>query len=245
MRTERRGSPALVAALLSSLAFAAAGASAQAGPPLHPDFDTRYSIPAGTDLKTLVGKPALIDMRVESFKDPSSGESRLGGAGDAHVVVPAPFATIDRLLSDIEGQTRIFPRLKRSVVLSRNGNALVAEQEVGISFLGLFFGSRMRQEIVRDELPGGAVGWRGRLLESLDQGMYRSSGSWYYLPVQIAGREMTYFRLYSSPGVRKPFPGMAGLVKTFTPPELIDMLRGLQKAAAAAAALEGATLAAR
>jgi hypothetical protein len=216
-----RISPAAVALALILLS-PAAGAQTAASPasPDYPGFDLRYGIPAGTDLASLVARPALISMRVDPFSDPQTGERRLRGYGDAHGVFDIPFGALLELLEDNAGALSYSPRLLGARLEERSGRRLILSQDVGISFLGIRVGYRFRSEQLRDDFSATETGYRLRLIESLDGNLFEAYSSVYAKEVLVGGRRLVYIRVYSRPGLRKPGLGMELIVKSFTPGEL-------------------------
>lgn len=228
------------AALLAMAALLIAGAlpllaqdesQAAAAPDPYPGFRARYGIPEGTDLAALVSKPTLIGMTVNSFRDPATGERRMSGFGEAHAVYDVPLQAVLAVLTDYPGQKQYSPRLLEVKVEYQDAQRAVVYQDIGIVFLGIKFGSRVRSEIIVDDLGPGEVGIRARLLESLDHNLFESFSSWYLKEVQVDGKTMLYLRTFTSPGLRNPFIGVASVVKSFTPPELRGQLAGTVKEA--------------
>jgi hypothetical protein len=197
----------------------------------YPDFDVRYGIPAGTDLAALVNKPTLIDMQVKTFHDPATGEPRLSGFGEAEAVYDAPLQAVLDVLNDYPGQKVYSPRLLDVKVEYQDPHRAVVYQDIGIYFLGIKFGSRVRSEIIDDDLGPGEVGIRARLLESLDHNLFDSFSSWYLKEVEVDGKTMLYLRNFTSPGLRKPFIGIGAILKIFTPPELTGQIENTVKEA--------------
>ncbi|MGO8694882.1 MAG: hypothetical protein ACLQMF_14565 [Rectinemataceae bacterium] len=196
-----------------------------------PDFDVRYGVPSGADLKALIGKPTLIDMQVKTFHDPASGELRLSGFGEAEGVYDVPLQAVLDVLTDYPGQKVYSPRLLDVKVEYQDQHRAVVYQDIGINFFGIKFGSRVRSEIIVDELGPDEVGIRARLLESVDHNLFDSFSSWYLKEVEVDGKEMLYLRNFTSPGLRKPFIGIAGILKIFTPPELKGQIESTVKEA--------------
>jgi hypothetical protein len=170
-------------------------------------------------------------MTAEKYKDPASGESRIVGYGDAAGVYDVPLSAVLSVLDDPVGASSYSPRLLESRLELRDGSRLVIFQFVGFSFLGIKLGYRFRAEQVRDDLSKGEVGYRVRLLESLDGTFFEAYTSWYAKQVMVDGREMVFLRTYTRPGLRKPALGMEGILKTFTPPELKGTLNRVVKEA--------------
>ncbi len=197
----------------------------------YPGFDVRYGIPAGTDLTALVNKPTLIDMQVKTFNDPATGESRLSGFGEAEAVYDVPLQAVLDVLTDYPGQKAYSPRLLDVKVEYQDPHRAVVYQDIGIYFLGFKFGSRVRSEILVDDLGPGEVGIRARLLESLDHNLFDSFSSWYLKEVDVDGKTMLYLRNFTSPGLRKPFFGIGAILKIFTPPELTGQIENTVKEA--------------
>jgi len=210
---------------------AAPAASAPAAGTLPAAFDPRYGIAPGADLASLVDKPTLVSMQVRQWKDPATGEGRLAGYGDAHAVYEVPLAAVAATLGDYLGRKAYSPRIREMRIESVEGPSTLLYEDIGIVFLGVKVGYLTRSEIVRDELPGGAVGFRARLVESLDGKLFSATSSWYLEEVEVGGRRMTYLRAYSNPGIRSPGLGMGSILKAFTPSELATMLEQTVRAA--------------
>jgi len=210
----------LLIAFIISEPIVAAPVPAPANTVGYPGFDLRYGIPTGTNLADLVEKPRLIAMEVINFQDPTSGENRLNGFGEGHGVYRVPIAAMAEVLDNYLAQKSYSPRLLDVRVDLIEGNRTIIYQDIGIVFLGLKVGYRIRSEIFRDELSKGALGFRARLIESPDGNLFEAFSSWYLEEVEVGGELMTYARTFTRPGLRKPFLGMAAIVKNFTPGEL-------------------------
>ena len=104
------------------------------------------------------------------------------------------------------------------------GSRMVLTQDVGISFLGIKVAYRFRSEQLRDDFSPTEVGYRLRLLESLDGNLFEAYSSLYAKEVIVEGRRLVYLRVFSRPGLRKPGLGMELVIKSFTPGELTQTL---------------------
>ncbi len=225
-----------IVAIVAALSIPLPSASAQdvpepPGSDAYPGFDVRYGIPEGTKLQQLLDKPTLISMIVKQFQLPGGGEFRLSGYGEAHAVYDVPLAAVIQVLEDYEHQKSYSPNLFEVRVESRDGKRTVVYQDLGMSFLGLKAGYKIRVEVDRDELPGGAVGLRARLLESVDGHLFESFSSWYLQQVEVDGRNLVYLRIFTRSGIRKPILGMAAATKGFTPGNLKGQLKDTVKEA--------------
>jgi hypothetical protein len=221
--------------VLLALSAGAQGSRSPASPPApslaYPGFDERYGIVPGTDLKTLVGRPSLIAMSAERYRDPETGERRLRGFGEAHGVYDIDLGQLRAVLDDPAGATSYAPRLLEARVEEAEGPRIVLYQEVGISFLGFRLSYRFRAEQLRDELGPGEVGYRIRLLESLDGNFFEAYTSWYAKEVLVEGRRLVYLRYYTRPGLRRTVIGLELIMKSFTPGELKGTLDRVAKEA--------------
>ena len=211
--------------------FAGAQSSRSALSEEYPGFDVRYGIAPGTDMAALVGKPALISMTAEKFKDPATGERRIVGYGDAHGVFDVPMADVLAVLNDPAGAVSYSPRLLEARIEKAEGARVVMYQDIGIVFLGIKVSYRFRAEQVRDDLSSTAVGYRVRLLERLDGNFYEAYTSWYLEEVVVDGRTLVYIRNYTRPGLRKPPLGTEFIIKNFTPGELKSTIERVVKEA--------------
>jgi hypothetical protein len=212
-------------------ALAGAQSTATLDTPPYPGFDVKYGIPAGTELKSLIERPSLIAMKAEKFRDPESGEWRLRGFGEAQGVYNIGFDQVRAILDDPTAARGYSPRLLDARIEAREGGRLVAYQEIGISFLGFKVSYRFREEQIRDDLGPGELGYRIRLLQSLDGTFFEAYSSWYVKEVIVDGRRLVYMRHYTRPGIRRPAPGLELIVRGFTPGELKTGLDGVAKEA--------------
>ncbi len=216
--------------LLAQPAMPAAGGD-------YPGFDVRYGIAPGADLPALVGKVALISMTAEKFLDPATGERRLVGYGESQGVFDLSLAEIRAVLDDPAGATSYSPRLLEARLEEADGPRLVFYQDIGISFLGIRLSYRFRAEQVRDDLGPAEVGYRVRLLESLDGHFFEAYSSWYLKEVSVEGRSLVYVRYYTRPGLRRPPLGTELVVRSFTPGELRATMERVAKEARRRASL--------
>jgi len=215
----RRGLPAF---LLAAAALAGAADAAAAGPGTADEY--RWGPAPGADFGALLEKPVVTEMEAQTWKDPESGENRIAGWSDLHGVFEAPFDAVVRVLTDYEGQSRYSPRLFSARVESREDGRVRVYQEVGVSILGIKSKYRIVVDFEERTLPDGGFGQRSRLVDTPDGNLYESFSSWYVLPVLVEGKACVYVRGFSRPGIRKPFPGMAGALRTFTPGEVKNLL---------------------
>jgi hypothetical protein len=197
----------------------------------YPGFDVRYGIAPGADLSALVGKAALISMYAEKFKDPATGERRLVGYGDAQGVYDVPLGDLISVLDDPAGAKSYSPRLLEAKIEETDGTRVILYQDIGIVFLGIKVSYRFRAEQIRDELSPTEVGYRVRLLESLDGNFYEAYTSWYLKEVLVDGRTLVYIRNYTRPGLRRPPMGTEFILKSFTPRELRSTMERVVKEA--------------
>ncbi len=209
--------------LLWAAAFLAASSLASAEGPGTPD-EYRWGVAPGADFRALLEKPIVTEMEAELWKDPDSGESRIAGWSELHGVFQVPFEAMVRVLTDYEGQPRYSPRLFSARVESREGGRIRVAQNVGMSILGIKVRYDLVLEYEEEHLQDGGFGQRSRLLSNPSGNLYESFSSWYVLPVIVDGTSCVYIRGFSRPGIRKPFPGMAGALRAFTPGEVKDLL---------------------
>jgi hypothetical protein len=197
----------------------------------YPGWDVRYGIAPGADLIALLDKPALISMKVETYKDPGTGESRMNGFGEAHGVYAISLEEISKVLFDFPGQKTYSSSLLEVRVLEASLNRAVVYQDIGVSFLGIKIGSKVTSEILRERLPDGALGIRARMVDNPSGDMFESYSSWYLKEVVVEGRKLLYLRNFTRPGMRNPVIGMAAAVKGFTPGELRGQIENTVKEA--------------
>lgn len=203
--------------------FLAVSTLASAAGPGTPD-EYRWGVKPGADFRALLEKPVVTEMEAELWKDPESGENRIAGWSELHGVFEVPFAAMIRVLTDYEDQPRYSPRLFSARVESREEDRIRVFQVVGMSILGIKIRYDLTLEYSEEYLPDGGFGQRSRLLSNPSGNLYESFSSWYVLPVSVDGKPFVYVRGFSRPGIRKPFPGMAGALRTFTPGEVKGLL---------------------
>jgi hypothetical protein len=214
--------PLLLLVLLPCVAGAQVPIEADDGD--YRGFDVRYGVASGAKLAALIERPALVSMAFRKFKDPETGERRLAGFGEVQGVYDVPFDALVAVLDDPTEAVRYSPRLIAARIEKREGPLVVMYQEVGIVFLGIKVGYRFRAEQVRDDLSATEVGYRIRLLESLDGNFFEAYTSWYAKQVLVGGRRLVYLRAYTRPGLRRPPIGTELILKSFTPGEMRSTL---------------------
>jgi hypothetical protein len=229
----------LLLALLAALAGAQAAADSRQDP--YEGFDVRYGVAPGAELAALVEKPAMVAMGFRKYRDPASGERRLAGFAEVHGVYDLPLAALLAVLDDPTEALRYSPRLLAARIEKREGPLVRFYQEVGVVFLGIKVGYRFRAEQVRDDLSAAEVGYRNRLLESLDGNFFEAYTSWYAKEVLVDGRRLVYLSAYARPGLRRPPIGTEFILKSFTPGEMKSTLDRVVGEARRRAALDSAS----
>lgn len=206
-------------------------AAAKEGPlPLPADgYDSRTGIAPGTDLEKLVGKPEMIEMVNFQFEDPATGEKRMAGFSDTHGVYDLPLEAFIQVIADYDSYHRFNNRIFESEVLKGSGDSWLVRYNVGISFLGFRVAYDTVEEATLKRFPDGSVLFLGRLVDSPDGNLFEHYTSTYLAEVLVNGKRMTYVRSLNRPGLRKPFPGMLAISKTFTPGESRAQMNGLAK----------------
>ena len=221
---------ALAVGLVFSLPpLAAAPLPAAAGPNgvHYPGFEVRYGLASPLkpeEILALVDHPASVDSYSGSFIDPATRKKIIEGRGEAHAVYALPIELLASVLDTSLDQLRYSPGILDERINLRDGPRTVVYQELGLEFLGIRVSYKTRSEIYRDELPGGAVGFRARLVESLDGKIYESYSSWYLCPMTAWGKTYTYVRFYMHTGLRQAMIGMETAMKSFIPQQSSDMI---------------------
>jgi hypothetical protein len=193
----------------------------------YPGFEVRYgmaSLLTPQDVLALIDRPATLDSYSGSFLDPATRKKIVEGRGEAHAVYALPIEVLASVLDTTMDQLRFSPGLLDERINLKDGPRTVVYQELGIEFLGIRVSYKTRSEIYRDELPGGAIGFRARLVESLDGKIYESFSSWYLCPVTAWGKTYTYVRFYMHTGLRQAMLGMETAMKSFIPQQSTDMI---------------------
>jgi hypothetical protein len=215
---------ALVVLFVLQASLSAQAAAAGYGD--YPGFEVRYGSAVEDVTKgyrALVDNPTVIQTVTRQFADPLTGITVLEGRGDAHVVFAIPIEAFAATLEVSDDQVKFAPGVLDARVEERDGPRVIVYQLVGTNFLGIKVAFPTRSEVVRDELPDGALGFRARLIESLDHRLYESYSSWYLLPITVDGKPMLYVRTYMCSGICNPFVGMESLLRAFMPSQISNM----------------------
>ncbi len=207
--------------------------------PRPPETASRhqFGIPPGIKLEKLIGKPTLLNKFYFVFNDPVSGESRISGFADAVAVYDLPIEGFIAVMLACEAQSGFIPYFMKVKILERGASEDLIEYKTGIKFLGIeasynsIFGSTF------ERIEGGAVGFRSRLVESIDGKEFEHYTSYYFAPVTVNGKVMTFFRYFNRPGVRKPMPGMVEGMRFFIPFAIEGHIAALAKEVARRAKL--------
>lgn len=192
----------------------------------------RYGVlPASSALKALVGKAESFDISSDRDADGPAGERRILGTGQAHGLFPVSLEAAASAVIDIPNLPKVSGSILSAILLDTSGDRFRAKEKIGFEFLGLSIGYEVIVDTIVDRLPGGSVGVRSRLVESLDGKVYRADVSWYFAPLVIEGKEYTYMRVWSVSGLSNPAPGVPAALELFSKGEL----RGQVKAVASIA----------
>lgn len=178
-----------------------------------------YGVPSDIDLDKIIDKPLLLDWTNFVFNEPVSGEKRLGGYADVVAVYDIPMPDLLEVSLDFESYPSFVPRIFGTSILSHEGQTYRLKYNAGIKFLGLdiTFDSIFESQV--EHLPDEGVGIRSWLVESLDDASYEHFTSFYFCPVTLNGRTMTFVRYFNRPGVKRPSLGMLQVLNVFTPSE--------------------------
>jgi len=191
-----------------------------------------YGIPEGLELGSIVGKPRLVGTTHYLFNDPVSGERRLGGYAEVVMVYDGPLDELLNVALDFEAAPEYVPRILVADIRNHDGSVYDIYYNTGIRFLGMeiAFESIYRTDFTY--LSGGAFGIRSRLLESMDDLAYEHYISYYFEPVIVGGKPMTFIRYFNRPGLKRPTLGLLQVLDIFTPPEIRAQVSALVKEAA-------------
>ncbi|MBU0926331.1 MAG: SRPBCC family protein [Spirochaetes bacterium] len=192
-----------------------------------------YGLPEGTDLARLVDRPTLVGTTNYLFDDPETGERRLGGYAEVVAVYDVPIDELVAVTTDYESYPSFMPRIFGVRTIREAGDEALLEFKAGIRFLGVDVAFVSTFEYAVDRRPDGGVGIRSRLVESEDQSEFEHFTSFYFLPVVVRGREMTFVRYFNRPGIRRPSPGLLQVLGIIISPESKAQLRAIAKEASA------------
>lgn len=203
--------------LVGALTQAVLAAPADNPLSLEAATEFQFGIPPGVTLEKLVGKPTIVNKFYYSFNDPASGESRISGFADAVVVYDLPVEEFVAMMFACESHDTFIPYFLDVKLLERGVSEDLIEYSTGIKFLGVevSYNSIFRTSFKRME--GGAVGFRSWLVDSIDDKEFEHFTSYYFEPVLVNGKEMTFFRYFNRPGVKYPTFGMLQGMRFFVP----------------------------
>jgi len=229
----------LVAIALLIAAAAVAAAAPEASPESgtlnsYKGWNVRWGIAASPEkLLSLIGAAEAFGVDLLRSKDVATGENLVLGFGEAHGVFAVPLESAVAVVVDYANLKAISPRVREVRIYESGPPRWHVYEDIGVNFLGISVGYRLDAETLRDDLPGGAVGLRGRLLKSHDGKLYGADSSWYFARLTLAGKEYTYIRTYSTSGLREPGVGVAGILKLFTAGDLRDQIASVARVASA------------
>ena len=201
--------------LLMVLAASVATAAPEAAVPGNTVMDykgwsVRWGVAAAPDkLAALAGKSEAFAIDVQKFKDEATGENRVFASGEAHGLYPVPMEAAIAAVLNYKNLKAISPRVREVRIYDDGPVHYQVYEDIGVDFLGISVGYKLDSETLRDELPGGVVGIRGRMLKSHDGKLYRADASWYFTRITVGGVEYTYIRTFSTSGLREPGAGLA------------------------------------
>lgn len=223
----------VVSALL--IAAAAVGASPESGTlDSYKGWNVRWGIAASPEkLSSLIGTTEAFGVDLLKSKDPATGENLVLGFGEAHGVFDLALESAVAVVLDYANLKAISPRVREVRIYESGPPRWHVYEDIGVNFLGISAGYRLDAETLRDDLPGAAVGLRGRLLKSHDGKLYGADSSWYFARVALAGKEYTYIRTWSTSGLREPGLGVAGILKLFIAGDLRDQIASVARIASA------------
>jgi hypothetical protein len=220
------------AAPLLTLVIAAASLCAYAnerGPLPIPEqgFDFRQGIHPQATLEELLDKPTILEIENYLFTDGETGERRMAGYVDIHAVYDIGIEYLISAVVDFNAYPGYAPRIFSARITEASDDRYLLHFTVGISFLGFRVAYETIEETIITRHADGSLFTRSRLIDSPDGNLFEHYMSMYLSEVRVNGKTMTYIRYYNRPGLRKPFPGMLAVAKTFTPGESRHQLNAL------------------
>jgi len=179
------------------------------------------SVPA--DWRAIVDRPRKIEFGVETAKTPD-GSKWITLDASYEVVLRAPLEAVAAAnWQAYERSHEVFSRVFRSRVLSRSADEIVTEQETGVKVLGLSFLSTAVFRNVRARPASGRVEVDFSLVRS-DGSLRESAGGYVFEAIEAEDGPWTLVRYRVSTEVEARFPGQAGIMRTFGPADLEDVL---------------------
>ncbi len=230
----RRRAWVLLFLVIGVAGFAAPADKTQADKARTPEsaLEFMYGMPAGLDLTALVGKPRILGITHYLFDDPVSGERRLGGYAEVAAVYDGPLDELLAVVLDFESTPEYAPRILGTEIRNRDGRVYDIYYNTGIRFLGMEIAFESIYRTGFEYLDGGAFGLRSHLVDSMDDLAYEHFISYYFKPVTVDGKQMTFIRYFNRPGLKRPSFGMLQVLDIFTPSEIRAQVAALVKEAA-------------
>ncbi len=204
-------------------------ASASGQRPYETYQEYLYGLPPGLDLRALVGKTEIVGS-FHYLSDYPSGK-RLGGYAEVVAVYDIPLRDLVEVATDFDMYTAFMPRMLDATVLSRDGPLVRTKYRVGLSFMGIELAYDTVCDTLLERLPEGAMATRSWLVESPDGNTYESFNSFYFHPVNVGGRTMTFVRFFTRPGINRPSSGTLQLAQMLASSEARSQVSAIAKEA--------------
>lgn len=168
----------------------------------------------GVGLAHLIDNPAELDF---GAKDDPADDIYTVTFADVHAVYPVPFSSLRDTVLDLDSHKEFVPRVVSSDARRTGDNPPSWRQYVELSFRLLVFGADYSFEtkhIVahQDEDEFALV---FRMLESHDELLADSGGSWYLKRIEIDGEEHTYVRYFNHVAFGKRIFGLRFALRNF------------------------------
>ncbi|MBN1242886.1 MAG: hypothetical protein JXA15_09315 [Spirochaetales bacterium] len=196
--------------VLALLAAAASALSAQTS-----------SVPR--DWRAIVDRPRKLAFAVDTSKT-ADGAKWIVLVASYEVVLRAPLEAVAAAnWRAYERSHEVFSRVYRSRVLSKSVDEIVTEQETGVKVLGLSFLSTAVFRNTRARPAPGRVEVEFSLVRS-DGSLRASAGSYAFESIDGPEGPWTLVRYEVWTEVEARFPGQAGIMRTFGPADLEDVL---------------------
>lgn len=202
-----------ISSLLACLLVVGGGAELAAG---------SGSVPS--DWRALVDRPRRLEFGVDAARTPD-GAKWITLRAVYEVVLRAPVESVASAnWGAYERAPEVYSRVFRSRVLSRSADELVTEQVTGVKVLGLSFLSTAVFRNTRACPTPGRVEVEFSLVRS-DGSLRDSVGGYVFEAIEAPGGPWTFVRYEVRTEVEARFPGQAGIMRSFGPADLEDVLR--------------------
>ncbi|GHV77208.1 hypothetical protein AGMMS49942_20290 [Spirochaetia bacterium] len=187
-------------------------------------------LPGQTVLKKIFNKPGIVKTEVSQ----EMGDDKIRWIEvytDAHIATDVPLDKLRRAILDFDNYPRMFKR-NQSIAVIREDGRIYNDMTMGAEFLGIFFLTTYRVEIIelRNTPEEYVIEYR---FVSGDGKIKEFYGRWYLerIPRSEGGKDQYYVRYYASSTVIRKYPLQRFIMSLFINSESRDLLEQFIKTA--------------